>query len=97
MSNVSQFFGGGIKSIQRVTAAAKKEADGGTSVTINPVNLNKAFLNLNSIPTITLTSATYITYTVKFVDNQTVNVSRSDDVSSPLRDMNISFEIVEFA
>ena len=92
MSNFSDFYGGGIKSVQRGVSAPPSNTE--ISVTVTAVNPAKSMLHLLSVNTIVAGGAGINRCVVRLIDSTTVGVLAYGNNTFSLP---ISWELIEFA
>ena len=92
MSNFSDFYGGGVKSVQRGVATPPSPAE--FSVTVAAVNPAKSMLHLLSVNTIVSGGAGVNMCVVRLIDSTTVGVLAYGNNTFSLP---ISWELIEFA
>ena len=92
MSNFSDFYGGGVKSVQRGVSAHPSNTE--ISVTVTAVNPAKSMLNLLSVNTTVSNGEGVNQCMVRLINSTTVGVIAYVNGESSIP---VSWELIEFA
>ena len=92
MSTLSQFAGGGVKSVQRGTITILSSVNIGTA-TISSVNVNKTMINFLGLTENTIVSSNNYLARIELTNATTVTATR---VSAGGGTTIVSYEVIEF-